>query len=186
MRPENRLYIWPTHRIMNIRPENQAYLWPPPAQSRPTILNWDLPKLKDVAEVVNLVIDFSHAKIDNELSTKKSLILWHQSPESVQLSYFNPSSSAKWPFHWRQRNCLELNKTKFNGKVLSAPWINMLWIGGEPRFKHRPSITKSVTLLWDGGQITLIWTDSRTVRHLIAIISAGRFYRAKEKLVDII
>ena len=34
LRPENRLYIWPTHRIMNIRPENQAYLWPLPAQSR--------------------------------------------------------------------------------------------------------------------------------------------------------
>ena len=29
--PENRFYIWPTHRIMNIRPENQAYLWPLPA-----------------------------------------------------------------------------------------------------------------------------------------------------------
>jgi len=33
LRPENRLYIWPTHRIMNLRPENQAYLWPSPAQS---------------------------------------------------------------------------------------------------------------------------------------------------------
>ena len=34
LRPEKRLYIWPSLSETCLRPENQAYLWPLPAQSR--------------------------------------------------------------------------------------------------------------------------------------------------------